>query len=269
MWRATKVSADAAQNMQVDAGILLNTFDVTNPVEPSDSDIVCATSGDFSITCQPETEDFFEDVNNAPNNTMEGKRITGWNCQLTVNCLEVTEETLVLGLGAADIGSDGGVHPRVQYRIADFKGLYWIGDMVDENKILCVVMDHTVSTGGLSLTTTKNGKGQLELELTPHASLANMDKVPMSFYVLEKEDDTKMVDIKQTLSHVVSSITALSVETGEALSGTLTAEDDYTIENVVVIMNGEDVTETVYDAGAITIASVTGTVEIIATATTV
>ena len=188
MWRATKVSADAAQNMQVDAGILLNTFDVTNPVEPLDADIVCATSGDFNITCQPETEDFFEDVNNAPNNTMEGKRITGWNCGLTVNCLEITEDTLVLSLGAAEVGADGGVNPRVQYKIADFKSLYWLGDMVDEDKVLCVVMDHTVSTGGLSLTATKNGKGQLELELTPHASLQNMDKVPMAFYVLEKVD---------------------------------------------------------------------------------
>lgn len=188
MWRATKVSATAAQNMQVDAGILLNTFDVTNPVEPADADIVCATSGDFGITCQPETEDFFEDVNNAPNNTMEGKRITGWNCGLTVNCLEITEETLVLSLGAAEVGADGGVNPRVQYKLADFKSLYWLGDMVDENKVLCVVMDHTVSTGGLSLTATKNAKGQLELELTPHASLQNMDKVPMAFYVLEKVD---------------------------------------------------------------------------------
>ena len=186
MWRATKVSADAAQNMQVDAGILLNTFDVTNPVEPADADIICATSGDFSITCQPETEDFFEDVNNAPNNTMEGKRITGWNCGLTVNCLEAKEETLLLALGAADVAADGGVNPRVQYRLADFKSMYWLGDMVDEDKVLCVVMDHTVSTDGLSLTTTKNGKGQIALTLTPHASLANMDKVPMAFYILEK-----------------------------------------------------------------------------------
>lgn len=186
MWRATKVSADAAQNMQVDAGILLNTFDVTNPVEPADTDIICATSGDFNITCQPETEDFFEDVNNAPNGTMEGKRITGWNCGLTVNCLEVTEDTLVLGLGAADVGTDGGINPRRQYKLTDFKGMYWLGDMVDEDKVLCVVMDNTVSTDGLSMTTTKNGKGQIALTLTPHASLANTDKVPMAFYILEK-----------------------------------------------------------------------------------
>lgn len=189
MWRATRVSANAAQKMQVDAGLLLHNFDVTNPVKPLDEEIVCATSGDFNITCQPDTEDFFEDVNNAPNNTMEGKRITGWNCGLSVNCLEITEETLVLSLGAADVGPDGGVNPRVQYKLTDFKSLYWLGDMVDENKLFVVVMDNTVNTNGLSFTSSKNSKGQISLELTPHASLANMDKVPMAFYVIEKVDD--------------------------------------------------------------------------------
>lgn len=191
MWRATRVSADAAQNMQVDAGLLLKSFDVTNPVAPADTDIVCATTGDFSITCQPETEDFFEDVNNAPNNTMEGKRITGWNCSLGVSCLEIKEDTLKLALGASDIDASGAVNPRVQYRLADFKSLYWLGDMVDESKLFVVVMDNTVSTGGLSFTSTKNGKGGLDLELTPHASLANMDKVPMAFYVLDKIDEAQ------------------------------------------------------------------------------
>lgn len=172
--------------MQVDAGTLLKEFDITDPVYPPDSAIVCATTGDFSITCEPETEDFFEDVNNAPNNTKEGKRITGWNCGLSINCLEISENTLLLALGAADKGTDGGIHPRIQYELTDFKSLYWIGDMVDNTKMLVVAMDNTVSTGGVSLTTTKNGKGQLALELTPHATIADTDKVPMAFYLLEK-----------------------------------------------------------------------------------
>ncbi len=188
MWRATRISANAAQNIQVDAGLLVKSYDITNPVAPTDENIVCMTSGDFSITCQPETEDFFEDVNNAPNNTKEGKRITGWNCGLTVNCLEVTEDTLVLALGAADVDANGAVNPRVQYELTDFKSLYWMGDMVNTDKLFVIGMDNTVSTGGLSFTSTKNGKGQIALTLTPHASLANMDKVPMEFYILEKVD---------------------------------------------------------------------------------
>lgn len=188
MWSATKITADAAEKMQVNAGLLLNKFDVTNPVEPTDADIVCETTGDFSITCTPETQDFFEDVNNAPTNTLEGKRITGWTCGLGVTALSITDETLALSLGAYEETENGGIRPRKTYNVEDFKGLYWIGDMIDENKLFVVVMDNTVSTGGLSFTSTNNGKGGLALTLTPHVSAKELDKVPMAFYILEKVD---------------------------------------------------------------------------------
>lgn len=188
MWSATKITADAAEKMQVNAGLLLNKFDVTNPVEPTDADIVCETTGDFSITCTPETQDFFEDVNNAPTNTLEGKRITGWTCGLGVTALSITDETLALSLGAYESTDDGGIRPRRTYKVEEFKGLYWIGDMIDENKLFVVVMDNTISTGGLSFTSTNNGKGGLALTLTPHVSAKELDKVPMAFYILEKAD---------------------------------------------------------------------------------
>lgn len=188
MWSATKITADAAEKMQVNAGLLLNKFDVTNPIEPVDADIVCETTGDFSITCTPETQDFFEDVNNAPTNTLEGKRITGWTCGLGVTALSITDETLALSLGAYEETENGGIRPRKTYAVEDFKGLYWIGDMIDENKLFVVVMDNTVSTGGLSFTSTNNGKGGLALTLTPHVSAKELDKVPMAFYILEKVD---------------------------------------------------------------------------------
>lgn len=188
MWKAKKVAADAAQNIQVDAGLFLNNFDVTDVVEPADADIICATTGDISISCTPETSDFFEDVNNAPVNTMEGKRITGWTCEMTATCLEITEETLALALGASKVNANGGVTPRDQYELSDFKRLYWIGDMVDTGNLFCIAMDNTVSTGGLSFTATNNGKGQLALTLTPHASLQDVTKIPMEFYILEKVD---------------------------------------------------------------------------------
>ena len=186
MWKATRISEDAATKIQVNAGLLLNNFDVSNPVEPSNDDIVCETTGDYSITCTPEVADFFEDVNNAPKNSMEGKRINGWTCGLGVTALSVTEDTLALSLGASEKGEDGGIRARSQFKVDDFKSLYWIGDMFDENKLFVVAMDNTVSTGGLSYTATNNGKGGLALTLTPHCSIKTPDKIPMAFYILEK-----------------------------------------------------------------------------------
>lgn len=186
MWSATRITEDAAAKMQVNSGLLLNKFDISNPNEPEDADIICDTTGNYSITCVPETRDLFADVNNAPINTKEGKRITGWNCGLTVTALSITEETLALSLGASDVGDDSGHRPRTQYKVEDFKSLYWIGDMLDENKLFVVVMDDTVSTGGLSFSATDDGKGGLALTLAPHSTIKNRSKVPMAFYILEK-----------------------------------------------------------------------------------
>ena len=185
-WKATRIAADAASNMQVNAGLLLNAFDISDPDEPTDSEIICATSGDFSISAVPEVEDFFEDVNNAPNNTKEGKRITGWNCELSVECLEITLDTLKLALGAYTAIGTTGVSPRGQYELTDFDEIWWIGDMVDEDKLFAIKLGDAVSTGGVSFTSTKNGKGRLSLTLTPHVSLATTDVMPMEFYILEK-----------------------------------------------------------------------------------
>ena len=41
---------------------------------------------------------------------------------------------------------------------------------------------HVLSSGGFSLQTTKNGKGQLTIELMGHVSLQAQDVVPMEFY---------------------------------------------------------------------------------------
>lgn len=188
MWSATMISADAASKMQVSAGLLLNKFDVKLPVKPADADIVCETTGNFSITCVPTVSDLFSDVNNAPLNTKEGKRIDGWTCGLSVTALSITDKTLKLALGAVSADSDGGITARKQYETTDFQSLYWIGDMLDDDKLLVVVMDDTVSTGGVSFTAQNNSKGQLALTLTPHASMATPDKIPMAFYILEKQE---------------------------------------------------------------------------------
>jgi hypothetical protein len=189
MWKAKKISADAAEKMQIGSGLLLKEFDISNPTEPTDEQIVAETTGDYSISCTPTTEDLFSDVNNAMTNTKEGKMITGWECSLGITLLSITEEMLALSLGASKATDDGkGIRPRMAYEMEDFKPLYWIGDMMGEDKLFVVAMEDTLSTGGLSFTASNNGKGRLAVTLMPHASLSKPDHVPMAFYLLEKAE---------------------------------------------------------------------------------
>lgn len=176
----TKIPESTFQDLQLDAGVLLKTFDPDNVSAPADSDIICATTGGITVSCVPEFEDFFADVDNAPNNVKEGKKLTGWTCTLSTTSLGTSPELIKLALGAADVSGES-VIPRRDVSQSDFADLWWVGDKADGGMVAVQVLN-ALSTGGFVLTTTKNGKGTIGLELTGHVSIDDQDTVPMAFY---------------------------------------------------------------------------------------
>lgn len=179
-------------DLQLDAGILLNKF---NPAEPNvkDEDIITATTGGINVVCQPTYSDFFEDVDNAPNNTKEGKHLDGWDCRLSTTALGTSPELIKMALGAADIdGTDTSkIVPHRDLKQSDFMGdLWWVGDKADGGMVAVRLMN-ALSTGGFNLQTTKNGKGQLTVEITGHVSISAQSVVPMEFYSTAGETEGK------------------------------------------------------------------------------
>lgn len=188
MGEFTAVPKNAFDEMQLDAGVLLNNFSPASP-SISDSDIICATTGGISISCVPEFEDLAEDVDNAPNGLMEFKKLSSWECTVSTTSLGTSEDVLQLALGASDVGNDGAVVPRRDVKLTDFKDIWWVGDRADGGFVACKIIN-ALSTGGLTLQTTKNGKGTIGLELMGHVSLEDQTTMPMEFYVAEGEDES-------------------------------------------------------------------------------
>lgn len=176
----SKVPQKVFDEFQVDAGVLLSTF---NPESPTltDTNIICATTGGINPTCTPTYSDWGEDVDNCPTNMKELKKIDGWEVKLGFTALNTTEEVIRMALGAADVAS-GKITPRSELKDGDFKDLWWVGDRSDGG-LVAICIKNALSTGGFSLQTTKNGKGQLAVELTGHTSIDAQDEVPMEFYV--------------------------------------------------------------------------------------
>ena len=183
----TKISQDAFEQLQVDAGMLLYNFDPANPAEPDDDDIICATTGGITPSCTPSFTDYGEDVDNVPNNMMEYKNLTGWDCKLSTTALGTSPEAIKLALGAADIDSSNTakIVPRRNLKLSDFQSaIWWVGDRADGG-FVAIKLLNALSTSGFSLKTTKNGKGNINLELTGHVSISAQDVVPMEFYSVE------------------------------------------------------------------------------------
>lgn len=55
------IPADTFDELQTEAGILLNSF---NPASPAvaDANIICATTGGIQVSCVPTYSDYGEDV---------------------------------------------------------------------------------------------------------------------------------------------------------------------------------------------------------------
>lgn len=187
MGRFTKISQNAFNELQVEAGVLLKDFNPATP-ELRDEDIVCATTGGISPSCVATYSDFAEDVDNAPVNMLEFKRITGWECSLGFTALNITAETIHLALGAADVDAETGkVTPRRDLKNADFNDIWWVGDRSDGG-FVAIKLLNALSTSGFSLQTTKGGKGQMAVTLTGHVSSDAQDVMPMEFYVVDGTD---------------------------------------------------------------------------------
>lgn len=178
----TVIPEDTFNALQLDAGVLLKTFDPAHPAKPADSDIICATTGGINASCVAEYSDLGEDVDNCPNNMMELKHLDSWACTLGFTSLHMSPEMIKRSLGAADIDQQtGAIKPRRDLEQTDFEDIWWVGDKADGG-MAAIKLHNALSTGGFSLQTTKAGKGQLTCELTGHVSIEDQDTMPMTFY---------------------------------------------------------------------------------------
>ncbi len=176
----TKIPQDTFSELQLDAGVLLNKFDPAKVAAPADEDIICATTGGINISCVPTYSDMGEDVDNCPTNTKELKHLDGWGCKMSFTALGTSPENIKLALGAATVSTTK-VTPNRDLKQADFSDIWWAGDRADGG-VVAACLKNALSTGGFTLKTTKNGKGQVSVELTGHVSIEAQDTMPMEFY---------------------------------------------------------------------------------------
>lgn len=183
MGKFTAIPQSTFEELQLDAGVILKNFTPATPAAPKDEDIVCATTGGINVSCVPTYSDMGEDVDNCPVNMMELKHLDGWDCKMAFTSLGTSTESIRLALGAADIDTTdrSKITPRRDLKQTDFADLWWVGDRADGGMV-AICLKNALSTGGFTLQTTKNGKGQVSVELTGHVSMSAQDEMPMGFY---------------------------------------------------------------------------------------
>jgi len=179
----TKVPDDLFKKIQINAGVICTGF---TPATGTVETILSATSGGIQFASNPTYTDFFEDVDNLPPNTKQGKRITAWDPVLSGTMLEVDAANVKKRLGAADSTTADGVTkitPRATLEESDFADIWFVGDYSDENTganagFIAIHIMSALNTTGFQLQTGKNAKGQSTFEFHGHYDITDEEQTP-------------------------------------------------------------------------------------------
>lgn len=185
----TKIPKTTFQNLQLNAGVLLRTFDPGTATVANES-IIGATTGGINFTATPTYTDFGEDIDNCPKNMKELKKLDSWEVKCSGTFVTIDTEVAKSLIGAADIGKSDTtkVTPRNDLAQADFSDIWIVGDYSNENGdtnggFIAIRMMNTLSTGGFQIKTADKAKGQFAFEYTAHYSMSDQGTVPFEVYV--------------------------------------------------------------------------------------
>lgn len=182
----TQIPADTWEKLQLNAGILVSSF---VPATGVIGDLLGATTGGISFATNPTYQDFGEDVDNAPPNTKQLKRLISVDPTMSGTFLTCTPDVIKGLIGGADIGASDTtqVVPRENLVDADFTELWWIGDYSDKNTgdnagFLAIHLWNALNTTGFNIQSSKDAKGQMSFEYHGHYDINNQSLIPYEIY---------------------------------------------------------------------------------------
>ena len=260
----TRVPEDTFEKLQLNAGILVDTF---TPATGVIGNILGATTGGINFTTNPEFTDFGEDIDNVPNNMMELKHLNQFDPQMSgtfLTCTPALAKSLV-GAADVDITDTTKVIPRAELLATDFDEVWWIGDYSDVNTgtnagFIAIRLMNALNTAGFQIQSTKNEKGQLAFEYHGHYSIEDQDTVPFEIYVKAGTSGTVVPEVRLSNHYVTVAdestvtLTAKTVPSGQTVTWSSGNTEKATVSDGVV--TGKDAGNTIITA-SITVDGVT------------
>ena len=185
----TKIPETTFQNIQLNAGVLLSSF---NPESATvaDASIIGATTGGINFTATPTYNDFGEDIDNCPKNMKELKKLESWEATISGTFVNADTAIAKMLVGAADIGTSDTtkITPRNDVLDSDFETIWLVGDYSDKNGetnggFIAIKLINALSTGGFQIQTADKAKGQFAFTFTGHYSMDAQDTPPFEIYI--------------------------------------------------------------------------------------
>lgn len=211
------LTKDNFLTMAYGGAIIVKDFDPTTFTPPAEGDVALCTSGNITINDNVTRLDLGSDVNGLYFAYKELQVVTGKEAS-TVSCtaLNFGADDIRRYLGAADIDEtdESKVNTRLYYKSTDFENLALVFPKVGGGYV-ALVMNNALSTGGLSITTSKDAKATIAVTFTAFRSIEAKTVPEIQYYSYDITTESDIVITKQPES--------VECETGDDPTFTVTA----------------------------------------------
>lgn len=177
----TKIPADTFKQLQMNAGLILDSFDPTGEADVQDAAILGATSGGLNFTAVPTFSDRGENIDNCPKNMAELKELDAWEVKASGTFVSMTAKLAQKMTAAAELATNK-ISPRNTIKITDFGDIWLVSDYGEDGMIAIHILN-ALSTGGFAIQTGDKLKGQFPFEFTGHYKMDAQDTPPFEIYV--------------------------------------------------------------------------------------
>ena len=184
------ITEEQFASMVFDSGVIVKDFDPTTFTVPDADDILCVTSGNITHSFSHTIVNLADDVNNIHIQPKETTITTGdTNPTISFTALDCTKEMFKFLSGFASI-SGNKVTPVMEVDTEnDFQDLALVLKCVGGG-LAAIALSNALSTGGISLTTTKGGKGTFSCTITGYGSIDTPSKIPVDYYAIPASSGT-------------------------------------------------------------------------------
>lgn len=191
MGKYSVIPAQTYDELILGEGVLAYDFDpASGTLDPLD--IIAATSSSNIFKATPLYTDMGDKLTNCPKNTLELKRLDGWNATISGKACTASSKWVKTFVGASEADSDGvaTVYPS-KIKDESFCDIWLIADYSSVNTgedagFIAIRLKNALSDGG-KLILSPNQRGVFDYSFRAHQSITQPGEPPFEVYLRRAE----------------------------------------------------------------------------------